>query len=99
MGPPRSWPSGPRRWYFTARSFSPQLVIMPRKENTHIQKMAPGPPAARAAATPAMEPVPMVEARAVAKAWKGDSPPFPPTWGRRNSEPAVARHQTGNSKS
>ena len=41
---------------------------MPSRAETHIQNTAPGPPRVRAAATPAMEPVPMVEARAVARA-------------------------------
>jgi hypothetical protein len=38
---------------------------MPKNADTHIQKMAPGPPAIRAAATPATLPVPTVEASAV----------------------------------
>ena len=35
---------------------------MPKKAMTHIQNTAPGPPAAKAVATPTMEPVPKVEA-------------------------------------
>ena len=41
---------------------------MPNRAVTHIQNRAPGPPNASAEATPAMEPVPMVEASAVERA-------------------------------
>ena len=43
---------------------------MPKKALSHIQKMAPGPPAAMAVAAPAMLPVPTWAATAVASAWK-----------------------------
>ena len=43
---------------------------MPKKAATHIQNTAPGPPAKMAPVTPAMLPVPTVEARAVLTAWK-----------------------------
>ncbi len=97
MGPPRSAPFGPGRWYFTASSFSPKLVIIPSRAEIHIQNTAPGPPRVSAVATPAMDPVPMVEASAVAKAWSGESPPLVFSR-RRNSVPAVARHQVRNWK-
>jgi hypothetical protein len=42
---------------------------MPKKAETHIQKIAPGPPMPMAVATPAILPVPMVAARAVESAW------------------------------
>jgi hypothetical protein len=41
---------------------------MPKTAQTHIQKIAPGPPRKMAVATPAMFPVPMVAARAVVRA-------------------------------
>ncbi len=44
---------------------------MPRKADIHIQKTAPGPPMAIAPATPAILPVPTVDAKAVQTAWKG----------------------------
>ena len=54
-------------------------------------------PRVRAAATPAIEPVPMVEARAVARAWRGDSPPSR-AFCFCSRVPAVARHQVRNPK-
>ena len=51
------------------KTISAYLVIMPKKADTHIQKIAPGPPAAIAVATPTMLPVPTVAASAVASAW------------------------------
>ena len=42
---------------------------MPKKATIHIQKMAPGPPATRALATPTILPVPMVAASAVHRDW------------------------------
>ena len=44
---------------------------IPRKAEHHIQNTAPGPPMARAPATPATLPVPTVPASAVHTAWKG----------------------------
>ena len=75
MGPPSQPPPGALRRYFTARVFSTKLVISPRRAETHIQNTAPGPPKKMAVATPAMDPVPMVEARAVERAWNWVSPP------------------------
>ena len=46
------------------------MVDMPKKADTHIQKMAPGPPAASAVAQPVMLPVPTWAAMAVVRAWK-----------------------------
>ena len=57
--------------YFIARVISEYLVIIPPAAAIHIQKMAPGPPITIAVAIPTMLPVPMVDARAVAIAWKG----------------------------
>ena len=56
--------------YLTARTASEYLVAMPTSPVIHIQKSAPGPPAAMAVATPAMFPVPTVAANAVIRAWK-----------------------------
>ena len=50
---------------------------MPKRPAIHIQKMAPGPPASSAVATPTMEPVPMVAASAVASAPKLEMSPLP----------------------
>ena len=63
---------------------------MPGMAVTHSQKMAPGPPRLTASATPAMLPVPMVPARAVAMAWKGVTEPRPPS-GCEKSRPSVPR--------
>ena len=46
------------------------MVAMPKKAMTHIQKMAPGPPARIAPDPPTMLPVPTWAAMAVARAWK-----------------------------
>ena len=48
---------------------------MPTSAEIHIQKMAPGPPAVIAVATPTMLPVPMVPASAVASAWNWEIAP------------------------
>ena len=59
----------------TDRTISEYFVIMPSSADTHIQKIAPGPPAVIAVATPTMLPVPMVPASAVVSAWKGETAP------------------------
>ncbi|CAI8339672.1 MAG: Uncharacterised protein [Halieaceae bacterium] len=51
------------------------FVAMPRTADIHIQKIAPGPPATIAKATPAILPSPIVFDRAAASAWKCDSSP------------------------
>ena len=55
---------------------------MPKKALTHIQKMAPGPPAMMAVAGPAMLPVPTWPAMAVARDCQADMPSLPalPFW-------------------
>ena len=50
---------------------------MPNNATSHIQKIAPGPPACTAVATPTMFPVPMVAANAVQSAAKEDTSPLP----------------------
>jgi hypothetical protein len=44
------------------------LVAIPKMPVSHIQRTAPGPPAATAVATPTMLPVPIVAASAVVSA-------------------------------
>ena len=51
---------------------------MPTQATTHIQKMAPGPPMSRAAATPKTLPTPTRAANEMAKAWKEEIPPLAP---------------------
>ena len=53
------------------------MVDMPKKAETHIQKMAPGPPEYRAVAQPVMLPVPTWAAMAVVRAWKELMPSLP----------------------
>ena len=99
MGPPRQCPPGSRSRWRTARIFSPHPVIIPSRADIHIQNTAPGPPYTMAAATPAMDPVPMVAARAVDRAWSWVTPrPACPSGFRRNREPTVAFHQVGTPK-
>ena len=72
---------------------------MPSRADTHIQNTAPGPPKKMAVATPAMDPVPMVAARAVDRAWSWVSAPLPRfSFRRRNRRPTVAFHQMGRPK-
>ena len=52
-------------------------MAIPNRPAIHIQKIAPGPPAKSAVATPTMEPVPMVAASAVASAPKLEMSPLP----------------------
>ena len=61
--------------YLTASVASPYLVAIPSRPVNHIQNTAPGPPIPIAVATPTILPVPIVAARAVARAAK---PPISP---------------------
>ena len=61
---------------------------MPNSPAIHIQKMAPGPPARSAVATPTMDPVPMVAASAVASAPKLEMSPLPD--GSRRTDMRIA---------
>ena len=54
------------RWA-CARLASAKMVAMPKKAESHIQKMAPGPPMTMAVAAPARLPVPTWAATAVAR--------------------------------
>ena len=60
----------------TASRPSEYLVAIPNRAASHIQNIAPGPPATMAVATPTMLPVPMVAESAVHKAPKLDTSPF-----------------------
>jgi hypothetical protein bant_01000171 len=62
-----------------ARAPSKNLVDIPTTALTHIQKMAPGPPTVIAIATPAIFPIPTVDAMALIKAWKELICPSPAT--------------------
>ena len=77
MGPPEIWPLSSTVRNFTARQPSAYLVAMPKKAASHIHRMAPGPPALMAVATPTMFPVPTVAARAVHRALKESMSPSP----------------------
>ncbi|CWO20117.1 Uncharacterised protein [Neisseria meningitidis] len=54
--------------YFCASSASAKIVDIPKTAETHIQKIAPGPPAVMAVATPATLPVPICADMATANA-------------------------------
>ena len=69
MAPPCILPSGVRTRYFTAIRDSAYLVAIPNTPASQHQNTAPGPPRNMAVPTPMMLPVPMVDARAVVRAW------------------------------
>ena len=75
IAPPR-YPSGEDLRYFTASTTSPYFTLIEITAPIHIHITAPAPPAVIAVATPAIFPTPSVPARAVHKAFTGDSPPF-----------------------
>ena len=77
MGPPSISPFSFLTLYLTARAHSVNLEVIPKAAEIHIQTRAPGPPTARADATPAMLPVPMVAASAVQRAAKEETSPSP----------------------
>ena len=68
IGPPYVWPSSDFTRYFTASKPSAYFVAIPKIPVNQHHSTAPGPPKATAVATPTMFPVPMVAAKAVAKA-------------------------------
>ena len=68
IGPPLTLPFSSRPRYMMARVPSKNLVAIPSRALTHIQKMAPGPPMQMAIATPAMFPIPTVELIVVIRA-------------------------------
>ena len=75
IGPPSILPLRVFTRYFTASSPSAYLVEIPNTPVSQHQSTAPGPPRAMAVATPMMLPVPMVAARAVARAPNCDTSP------------------------
>ena len=84
MGPPAHWPRWSRRRKRTASTLSVKMVAMPKRAESSIHTRAPGPPATKAVATPTILPVPMVAARAVIRAEKGDTSPAPPALARES---------------
>ena len=75
IGPPSIRPRLVFTRYFTASKPSAYLVEIPNTPVSQHQSTAPGPPRAMAVATPMMLPVPMVAARAVARAPNWDTSP------------------------
>ena len=69
MGPPCISPALSRPLYIIDNVPSKNLVAMPTRALTHIQKTVPGPPIDKAMATPAMLPMPTVAAMALSNAW------------------------------
>ena len=69
MGPPCTSPFESRPLYMMDNAASKNLVDMPTMALTHIQKITPGPPMVSAMATPAMLPMPTVDAMALSRAW------------------------------
>ena len=68
IGPPSIVPSEVLTLYLTARRPSEYFVAIPKSPVSHVHSTAPGPPIETAVATPTMLPVPIVAARAVARA-------------------------------
>ena len=75
MAPPTQLPAGVFSRKCTESSTSENLVIMPTRAVTHIQNSAPGPPSAMAVATPTILPVPISAAKAVIRAFQGETSP------------------------
>ena len=70
---------------------SANLAASPSNAASSIHTSAPGPPDTSAAATPTMLPVPTVEASAVIREPKGDTPPRPFRWASRPKDKVSAR--------
>ena len=77
IAPPTICPLASFTRYLREMYTSEYLVAIPKIPVSHIQRMAPGPPMRSAVATPTMDPVPMVAARAVARAPKPEISPSP----------------------
>ena len=77
IGPPDRSPLLLTSRNLMASIHSENLVVSPKRAEIHIQTSAPGPPENMAVATPMMLPVPMVAARAVISAEKGETSPSP----------------------
>ena len=89
IGPPAMVPCGVVMRYLIDSNASAYLVAIPKMPVSHIQRTAPGPPAATAVATPTMLPVPMVAASAVVSAPKWLTSPSPSA--PRSKERRMAR--------
>ena len=85
IGPPSISPLSFTTRYLIANAHSENLLVIPKAAEIHIQTSAPGPPATIAVATPTMLPVPIVAARAVIRAAKGETSPSPPSLSVRDS--------------
>src|SRR5574344_185809 len=68
IGPPSILPLGVVTLYFTDSNASEYFVDIPNTPVSQHQSTAPGPPIETAVATPIILPVPIVAAKAVAKA-------------------------------
>ena len=77
IGPPDISPFSLTSRYFMANIHSLNFDVKPKHAEIHIHTKAPGPPDTMAVATPTMLPVPIVAARAVVSAEKGDTSPSP----------------------
>ena len=93
IGPPAIEPFAFFTRKRTERSASEYFVAMPKTPVSHIQRTAPGPPAATAVATPTMFPVPIVAARAVVSAPNWLTSPAPSFWRRSEILMAVQRYR------
>ena len=80
IGPPDISPSALTPLYLIASIHSLNLEVSPKQAEIHIQTSAPGPPETIAVATPTILPVPIVAARAVVRAEKGEISPSPFFW-------------------
>ncbi len=77
MGPPDISPFSFTSLYLIASIHSLNFEVKPNAAEIHIHTNAPGPPETIAVATPTILPVPMVAARAVVRAEKGEISPVP----------------------
>ncbi len=89
IGPPSILPDGIFTRYLMASRPSLYFVAMPKTPVSQHHNTAPGPPNEIAVATPMMLPVPMVAARAVAKAPNCDTSPVAPLSWLTDSRMAV----------
>ena len=77
IGPPLISPFALTSRYLMASIHSLNFEVSPNAAEIHIQTRAPGPPDTIAVATPTILPVPIVAARAVVRAEKGETSPTP----------------------
>ena len=77
IGPPDISPFSFTSRYLIASIHSLNFDVIPNAAESHIHTKAPGPPDTMAVATPTIFPVPIVAAKAVVKAEKGETSPSP----------------------